>query len=745
MKLCYTYKVEEDTTLGEFTSGEGTADPPPFTDGVGVDPPLTTSFSENQDTLILPAGPLIKKVKIGWTDFLNVSHPDIQGGSTNADLIVRKYKNNEMFNKITLAPLDESMPILKGTTLIIPIENVGLDQEQIQEMQPQKAPDKPYFGGYSKTLKDYSKLFKFDNNDDLIKNVPVGIFVIIWIRSIDKIINITPFITNCSVSSNKQGSSFSFSLNPIADLDDMNVLLGGDVVNHFSVNGEKSLNVDFFEKNIQQNDTVFIKFAGLDYDPTNNLVMSIMNSTNHIVDSSQLMNFEIWDFIGLVDVCNITYSAASTDKGISVSGRDFMKLLTDDGSYFIAYKYVEGKDDEHKMVWGGDPDSKWGRRNLLDGRFDTFFSLQMKTIEDSIMFIINRLSNLGMAVNLWPEVTNILTSYEDTTTKVVDQGIMTCPEDPKDEIVGIWNAVRVSIDPNVKHRILVGEGLTNPDGALIDFFNSVCQSPFVEFYGDCYTNVFDITVRKPPYSRKCIEQVWEGGLYFEIEEKDLLGFSLQFDTTSYSSYQIEPQNQIAGIKEGDFAAIVPVIFLPIYAETFGNKRLQMKDIYLDRISVFGTSEEIKFNPFLKGILDDYQFLIESYSYLPFTRKGTININGNRLIKKGTFVLNKATNELFYVDSVSNDYYSSGGRLDRTTTLNVSRGMKTSHILSGKQMVEGKFRNIPCSYFDIVDAEVIKKNIMGKIEDGGKNLSSDFKTNFGVDETIFKYFLKRNQF
>ena len=75
-----------------------------------------------------------------------------------------------------------------------------------------------------------------------------------------------------------------------------------------------------------------------------------------------------------------------------------------------------------------------------------------------------------------------------------------------------------------------------------------------------------------------------------------------------------------------------------------------------------------------ALLNDLIYIVESNAYLPFTRTGTIVINGDRRIKVGSFILNESTNEFFYVLNVSNEVSFTEGGIDRRTTIQVERGM-----------------------------------------------------------------------
>ena len=103
---------------------------------------------------------------------------------------------------------------------------------------------------------------------------------------------------------------------------------------------------------------------------------------------------------------------------------------------------------------------------------------------------------------------------------------------------------------------------------------------------------------------------------------------------------------------------------------------------------------------------DLKYLIETTIYLPFTRQGTITLYGNRQIKRGTWMYFVPTQEMYYVDAVTNTFQSVGNRVFRSTTLQVSRGMKTSLIDGTRQDLaiidKADGYNKLSGYFGLVD-------------------------------------------
>ena len=149
-------------------------------------------------------------------------------------------------------------------------------------------------------------------------------------------------------------------------------------------------------------------------------------------------------------------------------------------------------------------------------------------------------------------------------------------------------------------------------------------------------------------------------------------------------------------------------------------------------------------------------MIESNIYLPFTRKGNIVLNGDRRIKVGTFVKLNKTNELFYVTGVSQSG-SYGRRIDRTTTIQVERGMVFDYVngvgaIQTKNVssevsgyLEGKVKVTASSinYFNILNASLIRDSLIYNAEKGRVKSMEKESATFGLNESIFKFFLNRN--
>lgn len=286
----------------------------------------------------------------------------------------------------------------------------------------------------------------------------------------------------------------------------------------------------------------------------------------------------------------------------------------------------------------------------------------------------------------------------------------------KDKLTnGVWQIIKLVLDENITDRRLVDDSISQPDGSLLNHFNKVCHKPFVEFFTDTYGDKFFFIARQPPFTGEAIiEFIDTKGLVIPIEEEDVIFDSLGFNETDvYSWYQIEPQGSLLGERRKTIIDIIPAVYFPEYADIWGSRRLQVVTPYITFKGLVHDKEEEDKRYFFEQVVRDFVFLIDIYAYVPFTRKGTITINGDRRIKRGTWIRYKSTNEIYYVDAVSNSYSISNTSIDRVTTLQVSRGMKEEFIKGKEVTINGK--TIDVSYFNIVDTKFIKEQIIERLE------------------------------
>ena len=489
----------------------------------------------------------------------------------------------------------------------------------------------------------------------------------------------------------------------------------------------------FQEKFIQNNDIVFIRFERLQKEKDKG-ELETGKRVELEIPISKVGRNNIWDMIGFVDTCTTSYEAQGNTKSITIEGRDINKLFSDDGCYFIPLLNVT---DTFSHWYEMNEDSIWFKRNVLTGAFSNLlWSYQMKPIRECIWFIVNVMSNIGVAKN------NVFDSWQDKRTKSYDLGVK-----EKQSVNGIWQIFKVFVEDVLEKRVLIDSSIANPNGTLLEYMNRVCQFPLVEFYFDTYVNTIDLVVRQPPFNKDAILGAYKNGQYITVKTENTYGYDLSYDTRSYSWYQLRVMSNHAGQNNTTSLAFVPIVYLSEYAEVFGNKKMSFTDQYLNYKETEGTDATRSLANFQAAATNDLIYIMESTAYLPFTRTGTITINGDRRIKVGTFIYFEPTNEFFYVSSVVNNVSFLDGNLQRQTIVQVERGMympilsnSFSNVKDRKDNAGEESKDVKPDYFKLIDLTEIRN--AAKQAEAGKITTLVMPK---VDKDQFDYFLNRKMF
>lgn len=697
--------------------------------------------------------------------FLNIE----EGGVKNSKRIVDLYTPKE--KKLHANEIENNeVPYIKpGTTVYLPNDSITAEMQKIlgSDIFLEQTEFNAFWTEVQQALLKDSGYVPFDaiaestylsvkGNTGIIGALSaqvkaLNIRIWVYVRALGKMFDISPWVVNCSTSKDKSAGSFSIEVSYTSTLQVDSY--GNEFVNQESLmNQERKLNQDWFSKFVQNNDLIFIRFEQLKMEryadmalaPTNNktyeVPVSDLGTVNTVTDEKTGETKDIpliWDMLGLVDSVRVDYSSNINNYSIQIEGRDYTKLFVEDGSYFIPLKFVEGSPDQ--WFYGGDPESAWFKRNMITGAYDYYFAYSFQRIANVIWFVINQLSSIGIVDD------SLFASCAKITEKLPVETGDDKYKQKDNKVKGIWQMVRVFVDEALEDRRIVDRSLVNPEGTLLDFFNKVCQEPFVEFWGDTYMNEFDLIVRQPPFTGKAVKDVINSESYITIASQDLLSLSLQYDDRVYAWYRIMPQNAMMGNSQFSSLAFVPIIFFNEYCELYGNKRCITNDIYISEKSFMGRNGSQNLNTLSQALVNDLLFVIETSAYLPFTRKGTITINGDRRIKVGTFIFLEATNELFYVTAVTNTATFGNEAVDRTTIVTVERGMLVD-LIDGEN-----------SYFNIVNLEGLKKEIAerGRSNNTGvqvrsltsseNNTVTSFKNGNGLNTSVFRYFVNRQKF
>lgn len=301
---------------------------------------------------------------------------------------------------------------------------------------------------------------------------------------------------------------------------------------------------------------------------------------------------------------------------------------------------------------------------------------------------------------------------------------------------GIWQITKLIMDSSVSHRQIFDSSISMQTGPLGNFFNKICQQPLVELSGDTFGDQYYFIVRKPPFDKEGMKKM-QDLTSFRIKPNEIISTSIGWTNQGiYSWYQLIPYAEFGGLDQT--MLYMPAIFFPEYAAIWGSRDFTLQSQYVNFYNSGywnqTTDAQKKRNGenIIKNAVKDLKYIIESNAYIPFTRSGTITLNGDRRIKRGTIII-MPNNEQFYVDSVSNSISFNNNSVERSTTLNVSRGMFQEYI-DGKK-VNGELM----SYFNIID--------FGKDFDVDNITTENWKKAFSswkVNVNVFAFFLKRSQ-
>lgn len=723
-------------------------------------------------------------------------------GVSNWDRIQRRYSDDELSDNITKYNTlsYDSILIKAGTSIELYHLHTKRDSSILVPREAvQTTSFRPFIASEMvKLLRDptYSKIIDGYNKEQLsLMNNEVTVYL--WSRSLTPPgdnsqqggwINISSFIELQSVNNTFGSGSFFLSVSPVmcsfdkdkgwipTSISGYNTgNVGEDMISETSIIKNSD---DVFERSniylnsiVQENDLVFIKFERIAKDVEDS------NIVGGIVNEASIAN-KVWDMIGLVDTCQI--STKNNDISISIRGRDLMKSWIEDGSYFFPSQLAQN-------IFS-DSNSILTKRNLMEGISNALvgYAVSFKSIELMLKFIYNKFSNIGLVPD------SVFSGYGERAIKSKYQlrSTQSIRVGNQGEIIdqlnkefldqdrsGIWQIIELVFDPSVNSRILADAGITHDQGSILNTANKLCQSPFVELYGDTYGDKFYFIIRKPPtdtlgyrgmvYDQIVSENILSDNslkiddgklkqklrdriererspsnannrdnpfseLVITVSDSEVLSDDLGYHPEAYSWYRLVPKGYglLTDLLEFRMAPAVP---FDEYAKVWGNKPLMVESNYLPSDFVLDSKYKNNLN-YLEGqIFYDLQYIIQSNQYLPFTRTGRIVLTGNRLIKKGLFIYYSPTKEVFHVDSVNHTRSVVGNVSDRKTILTVSRGMRESFI-KGK-MVEFPSGEKMVSYFDIINTT---------IDNNASINETEFLKNWRVDVDIFNFFLQRRQ-
>lgn len=174
----------------------------------------------------------------------------------------------------------------------------------------------------------------------------------------------------------------------------------------------------FFHNVISENDIVFI--GGLEYGTDEEKYAHPF--VRNVDDIVKLSNMQI----ALVDTNSLSCTAESTDVTIQIAGRDLMKLLIEDGSFFFQKSYANPKqtqtafnnidlprrgDDVNAFNKASESGWRGVNRLLTTGMIESMYNIEARNVGYVMNLLISTLSNIEICQS------KVFDSYGDLRTK----------------------------------------------------------------------------------------------------------------------------------------------------------------------------------------------------------------------------------------------------------------------------------------------------------------------------------------
>jgi len=156
-----------------------------------------------------------------------------------------------------------------------------------------------------------------------------------------------------------------------------------------------------FKNLISENDIIFITFTDIG--------VEIPYQNDFFIDNSWLPGKD-WQMIGLIDSNQLQVSFENSSTNLSVSGRDCMKLLIEDGSYFFAKSFADpensnsafsnvdlpyrGDDNNAENITRSDVRPLGINRLFSNGQIEVLFNPEARNVQFIMSLLMSRLSNI---------------------------------------------------------------------------------------------------------------------------------------------------------------------------------------------------------------------------------------------------------------------------------------------------------------------------------------------------------------
>lgn len=623
---------------------------------------------------------------------------------------------------ITESPLKSFTPIynklMLGTELVVNLADIHNNMNIPDLTADRFYNSEPFMDEVIKALMgddDFVDTVGLDDQDFGLTDRNPQATVWVWTKSLGtdghlsgKLLNLSPFLK--SVNTSKQKISGSFIINLAYAFDKQTVPDAPSVfdytINSVDSKGKRRRNISQFHSMLSRNDLVFIRLSRLKLEKA---VPEMVNLDD--IQPSDISG-RVYDMIGLIDNVTDNTEGASGGVSVTITGQDFTKLLSDDGSSIYQVRYTSAGSKFEELELSNEVFRVFGKAVSM-------FQLTDSSIDKQMQYVIDYMTRSVICEGLF----DAYPIAKRRIDKILIPDGSTINAKP---VSGIWQIISVAVDKAIAGYNAFNARLGNDYNSILAQLSSICHEPFVELYTDTYGDQFKIMARKPIFDRESVIAHSKSPILQTVHEFDILSDSLDYDSAAFSWYRVSPRYISSGIDKEDFKWLLPAKYFQEYADIFGDKPLQVENPYIryEMAQTNSKSTVLLAKNQIVAHIQDYKYVIETHAYLPFTRRGTISINGKRTYKRGTWFYNEGTDEMFYIDSVSHNLVFSGAGTDYVTTLNVSRGMK---------------RSILEKYFQIV-----KMPIQDFTGDNVQAFLEGTLVSWLVDTDVFDYFISRKQ-
>lgn len=653
--------------------------------------------------------------------------------------------------------------ILTGIILFIPYDKIYKEYKDIMGENVFQGNKPPINKPWEDLTVDINYVPK-EKVPFVYSDLKLAVEVFIYSKAKFKLYNVTNFLSSVETSVVREsGGKFVLQMQLISpnnlDLENKDNLKNRNNFQDNNINVKGYRRAQLLQSVFRENDLVFIRYENLKIEEE-------IKGKN--------IKGKCWDLMGLIDTTTIVSTFNSIN--ITISGRDFIKLLTDDNNFFIPYQFANSPE----TIFGG-RGTKVFKRLFTTGEYNLEFVKSFKSIENSIGFILSQLTNIQVLSSSC--IKFLKDEYGEDLSKNYEFVYDDKDKKEKKEVInGIWGLVNYYVDEKITHYRLADASLKAPNGSIMQQLLKICQEPFVEVIADTYfdketkLSKYSIIARRPPFS---IEDISKQN-FIVISRDSSISDSLNFCTDIFTVFQLDPQGGCFANDNSIILSYLPMIVLDEYTKLWGSKLYSQVYNYInidaynqiDGNIAFGNGQRNK--TIKETFIDDLVWLVESNAYIPFSRMGTITIKGDRRIKVGQWIYYEKSNEIFYVDGVTHSVSIANGNIDRKTVLNVSRGLVKDYVvpstkkfssLGGVQNISNvstsDFHNVKkvtsfsnVSYGGLIDIDYLREGLRELFIKINKNFSLHKEIKQGdtfkavssiVVPEVFNFFLSGAQF